>query len=302
MKVRSASSPGKIILFGEHFVVYGKPAIVSAIDLRAKVKIQPTSEPQVKLSNGSTHNPAVKAAEYILQELKINLGLIIDIESTIPPSAGLGSSASISVASAAATSLLLLDRIDLDLVREAAFVGEKLVHFNPSGIDTSIALYGGSGLYTRAESLKPINISIDRLLVIDTGKTRKTGEMVKKVREFYEENKEKFKEILEEYDEILNSVLDSFKNRNLEDIGKLMLRNQELLREIGVSCEEIEKAIKTALDAGAYGAKLTGAGGGGCVVALIDEDRLEKAVSMISEKFKVYTPRLSAEGVREEKT
>ncbi|MEM0275226.1 MAG: mevalonate kinase, partial [Nitrososphaerota archaeon] len=63
-----------------------------------------------------------------------------------------------------------------------------------------------------------------------------------------------------------------------------------------------EKAIKTALDAGAYGAKLTGAGGGGCVVALIDEDRLEKAVSMISEKFKVYTPRLSAEGVREEKT
>jgi len=301
MKKAATSAPGKVILFGEHFVVYDKPAIVSAIHLRARVEAWIHDHPGVWVGNRRLLNhPASRAMEYVFEKTGNTLGVRLKISSGIPSSVGLGSSASISVASAGTASLITLGRIDKELVRIAAIEGEKIVHFNPSGIDTSIALYGGGGLYTRSRGFTPIVIPLKKILIIDTGKTRRTGEMVKRVREFMEKNKERFNDILGREEELIGEVIDAFRGLDLERLGRLMLENQNLLREVGVSSLEIEEAVKLALNAGAYGAKLTGAGGGGCVICLAEEDKIQEISKIISRRFKVYLAGLSAEGLREE--
>jgi len=298
----ASSAPGKVILFGEHFVVYDKPAIVSAINLRARVEAWRYGRSGVWIEYRMlVDHPSTKAVEYILEKTGFMSGIRLKILSKIPASVGLGSSASVSVASAASASLISLGRIDRELVEKAALEGEKIVHINPSGIDTTIAICGGTGIYRRSRGFNPIDIPLKKILIIDTGKTRRTGEMVNRVREFSEKNKDRFREILSREEELINDVLDAFKSLDLEKLGKLMLVNQSLLREVGVSSLEIEEAIKLALDAGAYGAKLTGAGGGGCIICLADEDKIEKISKSISNKFKVYLTELSAEGLREEK-
>ncbi|MCS7125435.1 MAG: mevalonate kinase [Aigarchaeota archaeon] len=301
MEKAAASAPGKVILFGEHFVVYDNPAIVSAINLRARVEVSTYDRRGVWLRDRKVVNhPAVRAAEYIIQNKGFSKGLNINIFSDIPPKVGLGSSASVSIASAAAASLIIQGRIDRELIAAAGFEGERIVHHNPSGIDTCIALNGGVGIYRRSKGFTKIHIPLETILIIDTGRMRNTGEMVKKVREYMENNRERFNEILVDAEELVNIVLDMFKNGDLEGVGKLMLRNQALLREVGVSSDEIEEAVRLALKSGAYGAKLTGAGGGGCVICLVDEDKIERVYLNISNRFKVYTVRLSAEGVKEE--
>lgn len=298
----ASSAPGKVILFGEHFVVYDKPAIVSAINLRARVEAWRYEKPGVWIGYRMlVDHPSTRAVEYVLEKTGFMSGIKLKILSKIPASVGLGSSASVSVASAASASLISLGRIERELVEKAALEGEKIVHVNPSGIDTTIALRGGSGIYRRSRGFSSIDIPLKKILIIDTGKTRRTGEMVNRVREFSEKNKDRFSEILSREEELINEVLDAFKSLDFEKIGELMLVNQSLLREVGVSSNEIEEAIKLALDAGAYGAKLTGAGGGGCVICLVDEDKFEKVSKSISNKFKVYLTELSAEGLREEK-
>ncbi|MEN2975254.1 MAG: mevalonate kinase [Candidatus Caldarchaeales archaeon] len=302
MEKAAASAPGKVILFGEHFVVYDKPAIVSAIDLRARVEISIYSREGVWLREKRMSNhPAVRAVEYIVQSKGFSSGLNIKISSDIPPSVGLGSSASIAVSSAAAASLIVLGRLDRELVEEAAFEGEKIVHYNPSGIDTTIALNGMGGLYRRSIGFTKINIPIEKILIIDTGRMRKTGEMVKRVREYMERNPERFNELLMIEEKLVNEALDMFKIGDLEGVGRLMLKNQELLREVGVSSNEIEETVRLALASGAYGAKLTGGGGGGCVICLVDEDIMDRVSKNISRFFRTYVVRLLAEGVREEK-
>lgn len=299
----AASAPGKVILFGEHFVVYGAPAIVSAIDLRAKATVSRADSGEMLLGGRKVEgHPAVRAAEHVLKNCGLNWGVSIVIDSEIPPRVGLGSSASVSVATAASASILALGKIDLDLVGAAALEGERLVHVNPSGIDTSIALSGGSGLYRRYRGLSKIDVPIQRLLIIDTGKSRRTGDMVRRVREYAEKNKKRFEELLAAEEVLVEEVLDMFRSGDIEGVGRMMLRNQELLREIGVSSDEIEEAIRIVMREGAYGAKLTGAGGGGCVICLADERKLGEIADAASKSFKVMTARLSAEGVREEKT
>lgn len=298
-----ASAPGKVILFGEHFVVYDRPAIVSAINLRAYVEAWKYDEPGVWIRGRRLSNhPASRAIEYIFGKTGFTSGISLKISSDIPASVGLGSSASISVASAATASLLSLKKIDIELVKAAAVEGEKIVHFNPSGIDTTIALYGGGGVYRKSSGFMHVDIPLKKILIVNTGRIRKTGEMVKRVKDFMERNKERFNMMLEKEEEIIRDAFDAFKNMDLEKLGKLMLENQNLLRELGVSSMEIDEAIKLALDAGAYGAKITGAGGGGCVICLVDEDKIERISKALSSKFKTYLTELSAVGLKEEKT
>lgn len=295
-----ASAPGKVILFGEHFVVYDKPALVSAIELRARVEAAEAAWEGVRLASGGRDNPAVRAAEYLAERVGLRRGLSLRIESEIPASVGLGSSASVSVAAAAATSILGLRRIELELVREAAGEGERLVHYNPSGIDTAIAVYGGGGVYRRSEGLSSERFHLDRILIIDTGKARRTGEMVRRVRVYAEENPGEFRRLLEEMERLAGEALDALRGPDLQKLGALMSRNQEMLRKVGVSSPEIEEAIGLALKAGALGAKLTGGGGGGCVIAVAEEDKLENVARVVSRRFRTLAPRLMAEGVREE--
>ena len=294
-----ASAPGKVILFGEHFVVYDKPAIVSAISLRAHAEAE-RSDRGIILEGWGGENPAVAASAYVIDRLGYSGGLNLRIRSSIPQSVGLGSSASVSVASAAATSLLLKGELDLELVRRAAHMGESLVHYRPSGIDTTIATYGGGGIYTRSKGFRRMEFDLNEILIINTGKARRTGDLVRRVKEFRDAHRGEFKEILEEAEEVILEAVDSLKTRDLESIGRLMLRNQELLRRIGVSSREIEDVIESCMRYGALGAKLTGAGGGGCVIAVAEEEKIDPLMKNLARRFEVMRCKLMAEGVRED--
>jgi len=294
-----ASAPGKVILFGEHFVVYDKPAIVSAIGLRAYVEAV-KSDRGIVLDGWGGENPAVKASAYVTDRLGYSGGLNLRIRSSIPQSVGLGSSASVSVASAAATSLLLKGKLDLELIRRAAHMGESLVHYRPSGIDTTIATYGGGGIYTRSKGFRSMSINLDQILIINTGKARRTGDLVRRVKEFRDAHGEEFEKILEDAEGIIWEAVDALKARDLKLIGRLMMRNQELLRRVGVSSKEIEDVIELCMRSGALGAKLTGAGGGGCVIAVAEDERIPQLMEALGRRFEVMRCELMAEGVRED--
>ncbi len=297
----AASAPGKVILFGEHFVVHGAPALVASIDLRATTIVERSESGGVRLSTGSRDNPAVRAAEYVLRKLGAAASLLIGIESKIPQSVGLGSSAAVAASCSAATLHLLTGGFDRDMILEASHEGEKTVHYMPSGIDTSIATFGGAGIYTRSSGYKMLSIALDEILIVNTGRQRRTGDLVLKVKKFSERKPELFKQLLDEAGQIVEEGLDHLRSRDLEKLGRLMSRNQELLKIMGVSSPEIEEAIALCLSAGAYGAKLTGAGGGGCVIAVADPDKLDKLILRISERLEAFRVRLGVEGVRIER-
>jgi len=294
-----ASAPGKVILFGEHFVVYDKPALVSAIGLRAYAEAERSSR-GIILDGWTGENPAIRASAYIAEELEYSGGINLRIWSSIPQSVGLGSSASVSVASAAATSLLLKGELDLELIMRAAHIGESLVHYRPSGIDTTIATYGGGGIYTRSKRFKSMDFNLDEILIINTRKARRTGDLVKKVKEFKDAHGEEFEKILEDAEQIIWEAVDALRARDVESIGKLMLRNQELLRKVGVSSKEIEDVIELCMKSGAFGAKLTGAGGGGCVIAVAEEGKINLLMENLGKSFEVMRCELMAKGVRED--
>jgi len=294
----TASAPGKVILFGEHFVVYGNPAIVSSMDLRARVTASGSREEGVTLEGWPQENPAVRSASYILEKLRWKGGISLKTSSEIPQSVGLGSSAAIAVASAAAALKLCSDKLDLKLVLEAAHEGEKIIHYTPSGIDTSIAAFGGAGTYTRSEGYRELDFRLEEILIVNTGRQRRTGDLVRRVKEFREKDPKRFEELLEESKRIVEESVDHLKAHEVEPLGKLMIRNQELLRAIGVSAPEIERAVDACMSAGAYGAKLTGAGGGGCVIAVADYDKLDLLAEKLGKYFQVFRARLRVEGVR----
>ena len=124
--------------------------------------------------------------------------------------------------------------------------------------------------------------------------------MVKKVKEFKDAHGEEFEKILEDAEQIIWEAVDALKARDVESIGKLMLRNQELLRRVGVSSKEIEDVIELCMKSGAFGAKLTGAGGGGCVIAVAEEGKINLLMENLGKSFEVMRCELMAKGVRED--
>ncbi len=296
--MRCASAPGKVILFGEHFVVYGVPALVVSLGLRAKVYAERSGGGVEVVEEHS--EPVASAARYVAERLGYDGGLRLRVESEIPRAVGLGSSAAVSIASAAATSLLIRGELLGDLVLEAGQAGERTVHYNPSGIDTAIAFGGGGGVYRRGEGLRQERFRLGSIIVIDTGVERRTGEMVERVRRFAEREPGRFRRVMEEAAALVEEAGEALNTGDLEAVGALMNRNQDLLRVIGVSSPIIEEAVSKALELGALGAKLTGGGGGGCVIAVAEEGKIDEVAGRLGGRFRVMVPRLMVEGVREE--
>jgi mevalonate kinase len=290
---------GKVILFGEHFVVYGLPAIVSAIGSITIAHVQKLSSPILRLIDDRQEVPGYKkdkkeeqdtSIENILKYCKIDpkkIGLNIKFSGDLVAASGIGASA----ASCAALSRALNQEFDLGFDDEeinlAAFEGEKGYHGNPSGIDNTAATYGGliwfernlSGGTNKIEKLKmekPVNI-----VIANTGLTSSTAKVVADVKKQKEKYPKKFEKIFNEYREIASKAKKSLVGNRLEEIGWFMNENQKLLRQINVSSPELEKMIKMALDYGALGAKLTGTGRGGNMIALTPEKNLQEKISNV---------------------
>jgi len=321
-----ASAPAKVILFGEHFVVYNKPAIVMAINMRAYAKSKPEESQKIIIESKSMNIsgaftisgdyqpiiggfegkekllPIYVAIKSILERAGEERGVRVEIDSTIPVAAGLGSSAAVSVASAAAVSSLLELNISREDIFMAALEAERIVHENPSGVDPAISTYGGLIVYRKGDGIRRLSVDARLPLVVgDTGIKRVTGEMVFLVGEMRRRYPLVVDRIMDSGEAIVDVGVEALRRGDLKTIGDLMNINHALLCALGLSNETIERLIHAARRAGAFGAKLTGAGGGGCMIALSPPDRINYVVRAIENAGgRAFITDISLEGVRVE--
>ncbi|MHA1836289.1 MAG: mevalonate kinase [Candidatus Odinarchaeia archaeon] len=321
MKEITASAPAKCILTGEHSVVYGKPALVVALDLRAYVKATFNDKNKIIIEAKQFQKKTILPLKFsgdmrIIDEVikpiyfavletfnmfNTTRGLTISINSNIPPSAGLGSSAAVSVATVKAVSEILGHSLKKEQISEIAFKSERIVHGNPSGIDNTIVAQGGGLIYEKGKFEK-LKIPKDMNIIIgDTLKRRNTGVLVEKVRENYVKYTEVFENILEAMGKITLEARKHLEENKIPELGELMNINQGLLKALGVSNTEIENLIDATLKNGALGAKLTGAGGGGCIVALANKDKIESIMESINTSGgRAYLTKITCLGVKVE--
>jgi len=323
----TASSPAKIILFGEHFVVYGEPALVTAIDKRAYASADLRSDERIYVSStdlgifGYFQNESFQAerggpeARAKLEPIRIAIqrtlnlakrkgGVNVKVRSSIPVAAGLGSSAAVAAAAASSVGQLLGVKVSQDDIFQAALEAERFVHGTPSGIDPAIATYGGVLLYYKGKGHTYLKVEGDLPLVVgDTGMERSTGEMVVQVRKMREKYPTILNPVIKAGGKIALSAVEALKEGDLNTLGELMNINHALLSAVGVSNEPLDRLVHAARRAGALGAKLTGAGGGGCMVALSPPEKLGRIVEEIErEGGKAFVARKTNLGVNIERS
>lgn len=286
-----AVAPGKVILYGEHFVVYNVPAIVMAIDRLVKVSASPREDGSLRLysdlgfacmySDGDVKplmggrkaisflEPVRIAARTVLEHFDEKKGLNVDIFSTIPSSVGLGSSGAISVATVAAVSRVLGHELDREQTWRLSLQAERYVHVNPSGIDPLVSTYGGLLVWRIQDDSKPKRINREiEIIVGNTGIQRSTGRFVSMVGRKRARRVEGIGQLMGVMSWISNLALKALKEMDLITLGALMNMNHELLKVIGVSHESLDRLVEATRKAGALGSKLTGGGGGGCMISL----------------------------------
>jgi mevalonate kinase len=323
-----ASAPAKVILFGEHFVVYGEPAIVLAIDRRVYATVDCRSDARIRVQSanmgfsgyfengrftvekgepkeaGLKYEAVRLAAEKVMNMHGKSTGLNIDINSSVPVGAGLGSSAAVIAAVALATDSLLGAKMSKEDVFRIACETEKFVHGTTSGVDPAISTFGGILLFQIDTGFKPLEAKIDIPLVVgDTGVERSTRLQVEKVRTVMENYPNLFELIQKAARAIVLRAMEALQKSDLIRLGELMNINQALLSAVEVSDESLEWLINASRRAGALGAKLTGAGGGGCMVALAKSEMLEKVLDAIAGAGgRPFKAKKTDEGVRIEQT
>ncbi|MFW6040211.1 MAG: mevalonate kinase [Thermoplasmatota archaeon] len=289
----SCSAPGKVILFGEHAVVYGKPAIALAVDRRVRCKMSKANEKTTV--NGYDIN--YQHHSYILKCIEktgVSDPLKITTVSDLPSGAGMGSSAAITVSTLGGL-YNLKGFSELESIAKDAFQIEYEVQGGASPIDTSTSLHGSAVMVYEKEmnnllwtiekdgkvwNVHHIKIPDIHIVIGDTGIGAPTGPLVEKVRRFY--SKSNFaKEVIEDIGNLVLEGRKALEEEDLHKIGKLMNKNHKLLSILGVSHPKLNGLVKAAKRY-SYGAKLTGAGGGGSIVALTEHP--EKVASAIEER------------------
>jgi len=290
---------GKAIVFNEHFVVYGVPAVVSAIGKYTLAKVEPINQSGWKLNDNRKATPNYKedkleqqkdSINRILKKMNIDLskkGLEITFEGNLYCASGIGASAASCVSLARA----LADHYDMSLsdeeINEIGYEGEKGYHGTPSGIDNTASTFGGLIWFERGETNVMDKIDIQNpveVVIGNTGKVANTTAAVAGVRERKEKNSEKYQEIFNRAENIAYLAKDALADEDYKELGKLMNENHKLLQQIEVSSKELDFLVKLARDQGALGAKLTGGGLGGNIIALTPGRDLQDDVSNAIEK------------------
>ncbi len=265
---------GKVILLGEHAVVYGVPAIAAGIDrgatasaARADAAELVIGEQRLRPDDGSDLGKAFGAVLTTLEAPALRVELALDI----PAGCGLGASAAMGVATARAVLEALGGDDDTERVLAAATAWEGVFHGNPSGIDAAAAALGGCILFSRADGATPLPVARPlHLAVALAGPPASTRAMVESVARLRARRRDLVDKTLEGIHSLVRNARLCIEVGDVVGLGKLIDLNQMLLAGLFLSTDEIERACHLARDAGALGAKLTGAGGGGAVIALVD--------------------------------
>ena len=306
-----ASAPGKVILFGEHFVVYGVKAILCSIDKRVTVTAEKTNERKISINSkiGKLDlepdksifeiNSPLKPFYYLANKAikNENSGIHIEIDSEIPLGAGLGSSSACCVAGSAAI-FKLFGEISKEKILEYAIEAERTIFENTSGADCTVCTYGGIMEYDKNNGFKKIEDEPNfQLVIANSNIEHSTQSMVSNVKEFQNKNKEKFSELSELESKLVEDVLKLVKENKIDEIGEKINQNQKYLETIGISNNELTKMIKIGQDS-AFGAKITGSGGGGCIFALTNESDLEKVLKKFKDSnYECFSSKIDFKGL-----
>jgi mevalonate kinase len=321
----TALAPSKIIISGEHFVVEGAPALVAAINLYVEVSAEERYDNHLRIETDyegkkfvikSTLNekildtaggekakkflrPVLRTIRKTFEFIEKSEGMNVYIYSKIPPSSGLGSSAAVFVATSASVCKRLTGLIDKEIVWKAAFEGERLVHKAPSGVDITISTYGGMLLYRKGE--KPIMLQKSGkaiFLIATVGKRVPTGKIVERVLKLKSEFPSIINPIYMSANYLPIKIAEFLRKDDLYNAGRLININHELLSAVGVSTPRLDFFVNLSRRKGAYGSKLTGAGGGGAFFALVDDERKTKVFNSLSKRLKdVFEVTIVDEGV-----
>ncbi len=287
MPAISASAPGKIILFGEHAVVYGRPAIavpVEQVRARAAIQAEPLvtpgsvliEAPDIHLSTTLEELPpnhSLRATiENTLAALKVSVppAFTLRVSSTIPVAAGMGSGAAVSVAIIRAISAFLGSPLADEQVSALAYQSEMLYHGTPSGIDNTVITYARPVYFERGKPIQTFAIARPFTIVIgDSGVSSSTAEVVGDVRKGWQTDPARFEAIFDTIGAIASQARQIIAHGKPDALGALMDKNQACLEQLGVSSPELDRLVSAARQAGALGAKLSGAGRGGNMIALV---------------------------------
>ena len=266
-----------MILLGEHTVVFGYPALAAGLPLSVRARVRPGQglllapgwSLSARVGDGS---PVSEALARLCERLGADAGALdIDLESDLPAGAGLGSSAAMAVAVARAVGAR--SGASTQDIESAVAASEAVFHGNPSGVDAAAALFGGVGIFRKGEGWRPAPARQPLKLCIGlSGKPRRTGDLIESVAHLARRTPVAHR-VLDTLGEVTLAGLEALAVGDIDSLGRLFDLAHGLLAALRLSTPELERLVHGARAAGAIGAKLTGAGGGGAVIALAPSHR-----------------------------
>ena len=293
-----ASAPGKVILFGEHAVVYGRPALaVPVTQVTANVEVSSSARSGIwidapdiglhaELNTLSSDHPLAAVIHNLFFTLGIDSfpSLDIKINSTIPVASGLGSGAAVSVALIRALSTHLGRSLTDEEVNAFAFEIEKLHHGTPSGIDNTVVTYARPVYFVKGRPPETFKVgSAFTIIIGDTGLSAPTKESVGDLRKLWEADRIKWESVFDKVAEIAKTAKLKIESGEWQELGGLMDQNHALLQEMTVSSSPLDRLVQAARKAGALGAKLSGGGRGGNMIALVHPGTAETVAESLKQ-------------------
>ncbi|MFQ6100538.1 MAG: mevalonate kinase [Anaerolineae bacterium] len=293
-----STAPGKVILFGEHAVVYERPAIaVPVTQVRATVTAEPASPgdglmlvapdlgKSISLATAPQSDPLAAAARFTLTHLSAaEPDAVLTVSSTIPIAGGLGSGAAVSTALVRALAGFLGRTLEPAEISALVFEVEKIHHGTPSGIDNTVVTYEQPVYFVRGRHIERLTVGEPfTLLIGDTGIPSPTGKVVGRVRRGWKREPARYDALFDQMGDIADEARRAIESGDIDTLGPLMDENHELLIELGVSSPQLDDLVEMARLTGAMGAKLSGAGRGGNMIALVEDDLAEEVTEALRE-------------------
>jgi mevalonate kinase len=319
----TVSAPGKLMLLGEHAVVYNHPCLVTAVDQRMRATVEALSEPDFELEAEDVKvtgykkpltdlgkGEVPKGANFVeiairnfREKYPFSSGLKVTTKSEFSSQFGFGSSSASTVCTLKALAEMAGQSLSSKEIFDLAYKTVLDIQGKGSGFDVAAAIYGGTlYFFTGGKLIEPLGISDLPLVIGYSGIKADTVTLINQVKEKADKNPEMVNGIYSQIEALVNKAKEAILKANWPAVGNLMNQDHQLLQQLGVSIEKLDSMCQSAIAAGAYGAKLSGAGGGDCMTALVAEEKkalVEEAIEKSGGTVIKVKP--AAEGVRIEK-